>query len=110
MNTKKFFKFDIPSSVVGVVISVCNDYERRRLAIEKGDLPEKSKDICERINDSIDGVLEEIEPGIRRVILRDISCRRGYRCSQASGIISENAYYRRKHKIIHDIAQSIGLI
>ena len=110
MRKKKYEKYDIPKSVVCIVGALCRDYDRRRVALETGTLGEEATEMCELMNAIVDAALSDIEAGIRPAMLHDIGQTRGYQFSAARECISENAYYRRKHKAIHDIAAALKLI
>ena len=105
-----FYRYEIPKSVVLIVKSVCADYDRRRLLSEMGDIDEGVKARYDYLNRAIDDALEDIDPGIRRVLLEDIRINRGYDYSPASPFITKNCYYMRKKKVIHDIAKGLSLI
>ena len=62
------------------------------------------------INKAINNALEEIEVGLRKIIINDIIENRGYSKSGAQIVISKNAYYRRRRKLIYDIAVLLSLI
>lgn len=107
---KMYFRWEIPSTVVKIVNSICADYERRekiiKYSVETGAVLEKSIEL----NAIVDKALEDIEPGIRREIITDISEGRGYNKSGCSVIMGKNAYYRRRRKLVHDIAVTMSLI
>lgn len=107
---KRYEKWGIPSTVVTVVCSICSDYARRKSEIGYGTTTEDVLDECKRLNAVIECALEDIEVGIRWVIFEDITYRRGYVFSPCSAIIAKNTYYKRKRKLIHDIAIGLHLI
>ena len=110
MKTKIYLKWEIPTNIVLIVKSICADYERRAkvIALAKADgaVIEKYKEL----NDAIDKALEDVEPGIRKSLLKDFVEHLGYDRSGATFILSKNAYYRRKRKMIRDIAHYLNLI
>ncbi len=107
---KGTYIYELPRSIVEVVKSLCVDYPRRARALKNRLASEVL--LCEykRINDAIDKALADVEVGIRDYLLKDISDRRGYDCSEACICISKDAYYRRKRKVVHDIAKGLNLI
>lgn len=110
MGRRLTTRWEIPHSIVKIVTMVCADYERRRLAIEfKTESPEV---LCEyaRLNGIVDDALADIEEGIRRIMLADVSLGRGYDFSPASPFLARNTYYQRKCKLVHDIAKGMMLV
>ncbi len=107
---KMYFKYDIPTSVVDIVKTICADYNRRERAIKFGTITGEVLECYVRLNAIIDKALEEVEVGIRKDMLSDIQKRRGYDFSAASPVISKNTYYRRKRKLIYDIAKELALL
>lgn len=107
---KLYFQFDIPTSVVEIVKTLCADYNRREQAIKYGNVTGSVLARYVELNAIINTALEEVEVGIRQDILRDIQSRRGYDFSPCSYCISKNTYYKRKKKLIYDIAKSLSLV
>ncbi len=107
---KMYFKYDIPTTVVDIVKTVCSDYNRRERAIKFGTVTGEVLECYVKLNSIIDKSLEEVEVGIRKDMLSDIQKRRGYDFSAASLVISKNTYYRRKRKLIYDIAKELALL
>jgi hypothetical protein len=107
---KMYFKYDIPTSVVELVKAVCSDYNRRERAIKFGSITGEVLDRYIFLNTAIDKALECIEAGIRKDMLSDISKKRGFQFSAASMLISKDAYYRRRRKLIYDIAKELALL
>lgn len=107
---KPYYQYDIPSSVVEIVKTICADYNRREQAIKFGNVSGEVLDKYIELNAIITAALEDVEFGIRMDILRDIQNRRGYDFSPASYCISKNTYYKRKKKLIYDIAKRLALI
>lgn len=103
-------KWDIPKTVKKIVSGVCDDYERRKKLISAPNENERTLTRCTELNAIVDDALAEIEVGARKVILRDVAENRGYYRSGLQVILSKNAYYRRKNKLVHDIASAMALI
>ena len=101
--------FDTPHGVSAIVKAICADYNRRRVALG-GDLPDNVREHYSTLNAAVESALGEIEPGIRSAILADIVKGNGYDVSAATYYLAKNTYYRRKRKLIHDIAVSLNLI
>ena len=104
-----YFKYDVPFTVVQIVNSLCADYTRRARLINDNTVPGSVRDTYQALNSVIDTALDEIEIGLRREMLNDISEGRGYNRSGCSVIIGKNAYYSRKKKLIHDIAVALNI-
>lgn len=107
---KKYFQYELPSSVVEIVKTLCADYSRRERAIKYGNVTGAVLERYVELNATIDTALEDVEIGIRMDMLRDIQNRRGYDFSPASYCISKNTYYKRKKKLIYDIAKNLALV
>jgi hypothetical protein len=104
---KTFGRWEIPGTVVQIVKTMCADYDRRAIIIRSG---EKTQSDYERINAAIDRGLLCAEETVRRFFLEDIAYGRGYWHSPSCAVLSKNAYYTRKHQIIHDIAVELRLL
>lgn len=109
-KSKTYCQFKLPSTVVEIVITLCADYNRREQAIKRGNVTGAVLDRFIELNAVIDAALEEIEVGIRKEIFFDILYRRGYDFSPASYCIAKNTYYKRKKKLIFDIAKNLAFI
>lgn len=107
---KLYFQFELPSSVVEIVKTICADYARRERAIKYGNVTGAVLARYVELNAIIDAALEEIEIGVREDMQRDIQNRRGYDFSPVSYCISKNTYYKRKKKLIYDIAKNLALV
>ena len=107
---KMYFKWEIPTSVVDIVKTICADYGRRERMIKHSAITGAVLDRYVELNSIIDKALEDVEVGIRRDLLEDIQKGRGYDFSAASPFLAKNTYYQRKRKLIHDIAEGLSLI
>ena len=107
---KTFHKWSIPSSVVNIVKCHCADYDRRSRIISDPSAAVVLRESCINLNGIIDNALSEVDVGIQKILLSDVSVGRGYGSSMAAPIISKNSYYARKRKLIHDIAIALNLI
>ena len=106
---KLYFQYELPFSVVMIVKAICADYRRREHKI-KYSTASGVTSRCAELNAIIDKALEEVEVGARRDMLCDICTRRGYDSSPCGAYMGKNTYYRRKRKLIYDIAKSLSLI
>lgn len=107
---KEYFKYDIPTSVVCLVQAVCADYKRREKIIKRGNA---CGDVLAKyilLNGTIDRAMSSVEAGIRADMLEDIAARRGYTKSRTQLIVAKNTYYRRRRKVIYDIAKDLSLL
>ncbi len=115
-RNRLYFEYEIPSSVVAVVRAVCADYVRRDRALKWDMLPVGVRLEYERLNGAINSSLEGIEftkeeaEELRRELIKDIGIGRGYHFSPLSPYFAKNTYYRRKRKVIHDVAVSLRLL
>lgn len=106
---KTYFKYNIPASVVCVVTAIIADYYRREREI-KHDATGSVLARYVELNSAVDRALSEVEAGIRADVLADIAEGKGYERSRAQFLVSKNAYYRRRRKLIHDIAVDLCLL
>ncbi len=107
---KMYFSWEIPTSVVNMVNALCADYLRREREIRRNESPD---DVLERyalLNRTVDDALAEVEAGMRDELLQDIARGRGYTRSPLQGCVSKNTYYRRRRKLVHDIAKAFLLL
>lgn len=110
MGRRKIFACEpIPRSVTEIVRAICADYPRRQRMISDGEGGDAEKE-CRRINAAVDAALAEVEVGVREILLLDIACGRGYDYSMASAIMVKSSYYRRRNKLIRDIARQMNLL
>lgn len=107
---KMYFSWEIPTSVVCMVNAICADYERRERAIKYSNITGAVLARYIELNSVIDNALQEVEVGIRADLLRDIADGRGYNRSPTQCVVSKNTYYRRRRKLIHDIAKELSLL
>lgn len=107
---KRYYQYELPTSVVEIVKTICADYTRRERAIKYGNVTGAVLERYIELNANIDSALEDIEIGIRMDMLLDIQYRRGYDFSPVSFCISKNTYYKRKKKLIYDIAKNLSLV
>lgn len=107
---KKYYEYDLPRSVVSVTVALCSDYERRAKAIRTCRVDGDVQKCYVQLNEIIDRALLDIEIGLRAQMLADISHGFGYGRSAAKGVIDKNAYYRRRRKLIYDVAKGLSLV
>ena len=111
MKKKIYQRHDIPESVVNVVIALCADFPRRNKCLTLNrNVTETAKERYRQFNNAITDALQGIEVGLQKIIFNDIVDNRGYGRSGAQIVISKNAYYRRRRKLIYDIAVLLDLI
>lgn len=102
-------KWEVPETVVQIVKAFCADYSRRAKALSRHNVSDDTVALYVKLNSVIDAALEEVEEGIRQIMLTDIQLGRGYDFSPASPFLAKNTYYQRKRKIVHKIAKSLLL-
>lgn len=93
-----------------VVIAIIADTERRQRVIN---LKANKEDVCtmyELLNRAVDKAFQGIEANLRSMLMDDFCNGSGYDRSLSSSVISQRAYYRRKRKIIADVAVLLCLI
>ena len=105
-----YFQYKLPSSVVNVVKCIIIDYNRREGAIKHSAISGAVLERYIELNSAIDKGLSEIETGIRTYMLEDIIKGVGYERSLVQSLLSKNAYYRRRRKLIYDIAVELSLL
>ena len=107
---KEYFAYEIPTSTVRVVTSICADYNRREAAIKHSAVTGPVLERYVELNRAVDMALGDIELGIRDLVLRDVADGVGYNKSAAACQLSKNAYYRRRRKLVYDIAVNLSLL
>ena len=105
-----YFQHKVPPGVVNVVKSIIIDYQRREGAIKHSAISGAVLARYIELNAAIDKALSEIETGIRTYMLDDIVKGIGYERSLVQPLLSKNAYYRRRRKLIYDIAVELALL
>lgn len=101
---------DIPLSVERIVRAMMFDYSRRSKLLSQGGLSDQVQQTYLHLNFIIDSALESVEIGLRKTLMEDIALHRGYDMSPCNYLVAKNTYYRRRYKVIHDVAVSLGLI
>ena len=107
---RMFFKYEIDSSVVSIVKSIIADYDRREKLIKYSNVTGAVLDELIKLNAIVDRALEDIECGMRRDIVQDITYGRGFFKSNCCVMMEKNTYYRRRRKLVYDIAVELHLI
>lgn len=110
MKKKVYYSWEIPTSVVRMVAAICADYERRDKVIRYSSTTGAVLDRNVELNAAVDSALDEVEVGVRNDILHDISEGIGYNRSAVACMMSKDAYYRRRRKLVHDIAVNLALL
>lgn len=97
-------------SLEGLIIALCADFERRRLAIEEKALPKRVLMEYKFLNLRIlEGAMEAVGTKDARLFIDDIGARRGYAKSEIDGI-SEPSYKIKKARAKIFIAKKLSLI
>lgn len=107
---KVYGSWDIPPGVVRVVISICADYDRREREIKYSAVTGAVLSRHVELNAAVDRALEDVEPSLREDMLRDVAQGNGYNRSTIAVALSKNAYYRRRKKLVYDIAVNLSLV
>ncbi len=110
MRADTYKGHEVPGGVVSIVKAICADYRRRESRIRRGNLSVDTLRIYVALNSVVDKALEDVEVGVRRDILNDLCQKRGYDGSPCGGYMGKNTYYRRKRKLVFDIAKELHLI
>ena len=107
---KKAKEADLPLDVTRTIVSLCNDYDRRKAEIEKGRLEEPVLANYHRLNSLIDEAIATVcEEAIREPMRRDIGLGRGHLMSPIY-FLSEKTYKLRKRCAKYEIARILSLI
>ncbi len=110
---KKYYKppeDDIPHTVEVIVRAIVADYDRRNRLLSQALVSGKTYEVYLSLNAIIDSALEGVELGLRKPMREDIALHRGYDASPINYLLAKNTYYRRRYRIVHDIAASLGLV
>ena len=105
-----FIRHELPSEVVGVVVAVIADYERRAREIRRGALSERLLSAYSRYNAIVDEALGFVEEAARCEMLSDIVNGRGYEHSMIGYLYYKNGYYARKRQVIYNVARGLGFV
>lgn len=107
---KEFYEFRVPKGVADIAEAVISDYRRREKSITGDMIVNHVEENYIRLNAAVDRALACVEPGIRKDMMRDIELGRGYTRSPVSALLSKNAYYRRRRKLVYDVAYELALL
>ena len=108
---RKIYDTDkLPKTVVKVICAVIADTRRRQKALDLNTARPESRDLFVAINNAVDKAMADLEPGLRNIMINDFETGCGYQKSDAMCIIGKNAYYRRKRKVVADVARGLYLI
>ncbi len=110
MKRQIYFSWEVPSGVARMVTAICADYERREQLIRYSSVTGPVLDRSVELNAAIERALDEVDAGVREDLLHDIAYGIGYNRSAAACVMSKNAYYRRRRKLVHDIAVNLALL
>lgn len=100
---------DVDTGVAAIVRAVIRDYKRREKEIRIGIKDARVLDNFRALNAAIDLAMACVEDDLRPILLDDIVRGRGYLSSKAVTRISKNGYYRRRRKVIADVARAMLL-
>ncbi len=103
-------EYCVPKSVALLVRAIVADYDRRNRAIALGLVSGSTFEQYVKLNAAVDSALESVEIGLRRPLLDDIAAHRGYDASPINYLIAKNTYYRRRYKVVYDVALRLCLI
>ena len=107
---KKYDCVVIPKSLKRMVTSIIADTDRRQRAIDMNSVRPEVRDFYVILNTAVNQAMQDLEIGLRQMMFKDFIGGYGYNKSSASPYISANAYYRRKRKVIADVARAMYLI
>ncbi len=103
-------KETLPLDVSRIVVSLCNDYDRRKRELFRARLPAPILHQYAFLNATIDKALSEVcEEGIRDDMRRDIGLGRGHRMSPIY-CLSPKTFKRRKRDTKRRIAELLFLV
>jgi len=100
----------IPRSVEKAVLAMCRDYPRRKRCLENKSSSESISEVFAALNNAIDESVSFLPDIERNIMLRDICYGNSYYTSKLITMMSCNAYYMRRKKIIYGIAIAYNLI
>lgn len=110
MGRRSKTKFNMPLTLVQMIKSICADYDRRADIIIHSLASDDVTEEYIKLNKAVDDAFSDVEIGLKKHLLEDIKTGRGYEASLASSFIAKNTYYKRKKKIIFDVARSLSLL
>jgi hypothetical protein len=104
------YRYEIPKTVVDIVIGICADYERRELAIKHSNITGQTLDRYIELNEAVEYALGMCDSRVREYLLEDVAEERGYDFSQCSCLVAKNTYYEAKRRLIYEIAKKMCLL
>lgn len=111
MGRKKIYiRYDHPDTLVHIIEAIIADEPRRERMLAYSAENDPILAEYKRLNTAIDEAVNSIEPELARIICADIINHNGYFRSKAAQYAAKRTYYRRKTKLIHDIANALNLI
>ncbi len=97
-------RYDLPRNVCDACLAILGDYRRRATEIERGKLPARVLDTYAELNRLCDRAAYDIQPSVRKAIMKDIELRRGWELSELGPIYEKKSYYNCKRKIVKRLA------
>lgn len=107
---KKYDCVKLPKGLNRVVVDIIADTDRRQKCIDLNSVRPEVREFYVILNDAVNQAMNDVEIGIRQMMFKDFIYGHGFNKSDASPLISVNAYYRRKRKVIADVARAIYMI
>lgn len=109
MMPRKYYKHEVPLSVLRFVRAICGDYERREIALRSSSLDIGIRAEFARLNKAVDDALSFIDEPFRKSVRQDIAEITGF--NKTSYIyINRKSYYKQKRKVIYDIAVNLNIL
>ena len=99
----------LPKTLAIYIEAVVMDYARREAALEGNDISESTRKQYIKFNIAVDMGFAFLEPALKDTMFKDIVSKRGYYSSEASAIICRNAYYKRRARILYNIAIALNM-
>lgn len=99
----------LPCTLSKMAEAVIADYPRRSIALAANDISEATRKQYLQYNVAVDMAVDFLEPTLRDIMLDDVVNKRSYYKSSASNIICRNAYYRRRDKMLYNVAVALKM-
>ena len=107
---KKFDNVVVPKSLRRIVIAIIADTARREKAVNMNAAAPEVLALYQHLNEMVNKAMRDVEQGIREFMMKDFLEGYGYNKSMMSPYIGQRAYYRRKRKVIADLAMYLCMI
>lgn len=99
----------LPKTLSDYIEAVVRDYPRRASALEVESLSEPTRKQYLVYNVAVDMAIDFLEPALKKILIDDIIEGRSYYSSSAANFICRNSYYKRRSRILYNVAVALKM-